>query len=83
MSNFELTKVKYVSDIYTGNSIPDYAKEEYKDKKYPYISTKHINVSNGFVEYQNGMSVNDNDGFKFAIPNDTLLCIEGGSAGKK
>lgn len=83
MSSFDLVKIKYVADLYTGNSIPDNEKENFKDKMYPYVSTKDIGYSTGIVNYQNGMSVDDKDGFKLAYPCDTLLCIEGGSAGKK
>ena len=80
---FQKTKLKYLADLYNGNSIPDDKKEYYSNKKIPYIPTKAINVSDSKVDYNNGLSVNLEDGFKIANQGSILLCIEGGSAGKK
>ena len=49
----------------------------------PYIATKDIGVENHNINYEGGLSVNDDDGFKIAKKGSSLLCIEGGSAGKK
>jgi type I restriction enzyme, S subunit len=83
MSRYNSIKLKYVTQIYTGNSIPDDKKHLYEDKIIPYVSTKDINLETQEVKYENGMTVNEEDGFKFANKNSILLCIEGGSAGKK
>ena len=81
--NNDLVKLKYLCKIYTGNSIPDTEKDHFTGKTIPYIPTKSIDVSNHNVDYDNGLSVDINDGFKIAPKNSTILCIEGGSAGKK
>lgn len=75
-----------IADIYTGNSIS----ESIKKKKYinlsegyNYIATKDLNFDHSF-NYENGVKIPfEEKGFKYAEPNDILMCIEGGSAGKK
>ena len=84
--NWKTQKIKYVCDLYVGNSIADNLKENYEDadNAYPYISTKDINVDNSLINYENGMyTKKDDDSFRLAPKKSTLLCIEGGSAGKK
>lgn len=50
---------------------------------YNYIATKDLEFSHSFV-YENGVKIPyDEKGFKYAEPSDILMCIEGGSAGKK
>ena len=50
----------------------------------PYIATKDINIENQEIEYQNGIYISKSDlSFRIAKVNTILLCIEGGSAGKK
>lgn len=83
---WKITKLKNVVTIYTGNSIPDAQKDNYSDKEnaYPYIPTKEIDVATSLINYENGMYVKyDDDSFKVAPTGSTLMCIEGGSAGKK
>ncbi len=85
-NEWKLNKLKNVADIYNGNSISDEEKSLYEDNKdsYPYIATKDINMQNATINYENGMYTKYNDKkFKIAYSGDTLLCIEGGSAGKK
>lgn len=73
--------------LYTGNSI----NKETKLKKYvghssgtPYIGTKDIKF-NGSIIYDNGVRIPSSDlsSFSVAPKNSILLCIEGGSAGRK
>ena len=74
------------SNLYTGNSIP----ENLKSKKYSlckegydYISTKDVGF-NYKIDYENGVKIPfDEANFKYAYHNSILLCIEGGSAGRK
>lgn len=82
------TKLKRFVDIYTGNSISDGKKDEYmiqSKNTIPYISTKDIELGTNKVNYFNDMYVDieTNKNFKIANKGDILLCIEGGSAGKK
>ena len=80
---FLQSKLKFFSDIYNGNSIPDDKKDSFVNKKIPYIATKNIDVDTHQIDYENGLSVNEDDGFRIAKTKSSLLCIEGGSAGKK
>ncbi|RXY96671.1 restriction endonuclease subunit S [Malacoplasma penetrans] len=83
--NWSWVRLKTISEIYNGNSI---SKEE-KEKKYTkcsgydYIGTKDINFDFS-INYDNGVYIPLNEkNFKIAPKNKILLCIEGGSAGKK
>lgn len=80
---FLRSKLKFFSDIYNGNSIPDDKKDFFVNKKIPYIATKSIDADTHQIDYENGLSVNEDDGFRIAKTKSSLLCIEGGSAGKK
>lgn len=80
---FLRSKLKSFSDIYNGNSIPDDKKDSFVNKKIPYIATKNIDADTHQIDYENGLSVNEDDGFRIAQTKSSLLCIEGGSAGKK
>ncbi len=84
--DWEVVRTKYVASLYTGNSIKDEEKSKYEDSEdsVPYISTKDINVNFNTIDYKNGLYIKNND-YQFirAYNNDTLMCIEGGSAGKK
>lgn len=83
---WSIQKFKYVASLYTGNSIKDSEKDNYTDAKNarPYIATKHIEVDNNKIDYENGLYVKYNDtSFRIAKRGSTLMCIEGGSAGKK
>lgn len=84
--DWEVCKLKNISDIYTGNSIKDNEKGLYSDMNnaYPYIATKDIDLNTSSANYKNGMYTKKDDiNFKIAPKNSSLLCIEGGSAGKK
>lgn len=83
---WSVKKFKYVASLYTGNSIRDSEKDNYTDKRdaRPYIATKHIEADNNKIDYENGLYVKYNDtSFRIAKRGSTLMCIEGGSAGKK
>ena len=80
---FLRSKLKFFSNIYNGNSIPDDKKDSFVNKKIPYIATKNIDADTHQIDYENGLSVNEDDGFRIAKTKSSLLCIEGGSAGKK
>lgn len=86
-SEWNLTKLKFVSDIYTGDSLNDEYKikfESSNEDELPYISSKDINVDNSNIEYNNGLRIPIGfEKFKVAPSGSSLLCIEGGSAGRK
>ncbi|PKN99566.1 MAG: hypothetical protein CVU42_07585 [Chloroflexi bacterium HGW-Chloroflexi-4] len=84
---WEKKKINDIASIYSGNSI----NEEEKKEKYlkingglPYIATKDISFD-GVINYDNGVRIPIDyiKNFKVAPANATLICAEGGSAGKK
>ncbi|MAW08600.1 MAG: hypothetical protein CMC23_00075 [Flavobacteriaceae bacterium] len=84
MNNLSLEEV---ANIYSGNSInAKLKKEKYTDKNFstPYVATKDLS-KNGDFDYNNGVTIPDIelDNFKIAPKGSTLICMEGGSAGKK
>lgn len=84
--DWEIIKSKYLCNMYTGNSIKDEEKDNYKDSTdaHPYIATKDIDAIYGTADYRNGVYIKNADtSFKVAHSGCTLMCIEGGSAGKK
>lgn len=83
MSRVSKIKLKYIANVFNGNSIPDNKKNDYEGKSIPYIPTKELSLANGSINYENGLSVNEEDNFKIAPSESVLMCIEGGSAGRK
>ena len=83
---WELTRLANIALIYTGNSIS----EQDKKAKFmgvsgrDYIGTKDVGFDCS-VQYNNGVAIPKQyeDSFKIAPANSVLLCIEGGSAGRK
>lgn len=83
---WEIKKIKFIAKLYTGDSISDEKKSEFsvEDGAYPYISSKDIDSNYNSIDYENGMYIpGNNEDFKIAPSGSILLCIEGGSAGKK
>lgn len=85
-SNWCWTAFEQIANLYTGNSINEREKElKYTglSEGYNYIATKDI----GFdyeIEYENGIKIPyEETRFKKARKGASLLCIEGGSAGRK
>lgn len=79
-------KLSFCSDIFNGNSTSASEKTilERKTSGLNYIATK--NVSYGFqsIDYDTGLRVGDDKhNFKIAPRGALLICLEGGSAGKK
>ena len=74
------------ADVYTGNSISETIKNtKYTNLKegYNYIGTKDVNFDNT-INYSNGVKIPFNETkFRNAYKNNTLICVEGGSAGRK
>ena len=75
-----------IANIYTGNSINENEKaNKYSNLKEGlfYIATKDIDFE-GKINYNNGIRIPLTESkFKIAPAESTLLCIEGGSAGRK
>ena len=81
-----LCRFSFIAEIFTGNSI----NETEKQKKYTgltngynYIGTKDVSFDHT-VNYNNGVKIPfEQSNFKIAHKFTPLLCIEGGSAGRK
>ncbi|MBS9781254.1 MAG: restriction endonuclease subunit S [Gammaproteobacteria bacterium] len=85
-SHWEVKRLKYVANIFNGDSLNEDMKAKYTSinlDELPYISSKDINVATHNVNYNNGLRIPKNTNLKIAPKNSSLLCIEGGSAGRK
>ena len=85
-NNWSYCRFKDVVNLYTGNSIKDQDKDNYCDniEARPYISSKDINVLFNDINYDTGLFIKkDDEDFKIAPKFSILMCIEGGSAGRK
>lgn len=83
--NWCWVRVDAIASIYTGNSINERVKEE----KYTgrtdglvYLATKDIDFDST-IDYDTNVCIPQSEGFKVAPKYSILLCIEGGSAGRK
>lgn len=85
-SDWKICRIKDEASLYTGNSIKDEEKDSYQDQMNarPYIATKDIDATYLTANYNNGLYIKETDtNFRIAPANSTLMCIEGGSAGRK
>lgn len=83
---WSIRKIKHCNNVFTGNSISDDVKDKYtvNQNAIPYIATKDIDADTNKINYDNGLYIPLGDeSFKVAPANSSLLCVEGGSAGKK
>ena len=75
-----------LANMYTGNSISEAEKKaKYTEVKgMEYIGTKDVSFEH-VIDYANGIAIPDKDlaSFRIAPAKAILLCVEGGSAGRK
>lgn len=72
-------------EMYTGNSISEnekIAKYIGNSEGYDYIATKDVSFEQK-IEYDNGVRIPFDSAFKLAYKDSILMCVEGGSAGRK
>lgn len=86
-NEWKTIKLGDVCDIKSGNSIPvKEKKQKYTNIKEgtPYVATKDIGFD-GSINYENGVRIPSEASEKFRLSkeNSTLICAEGGSAGRK
>lgn len=85
--NWEISKLKFHCKIFNGDSLKDEEKIKYSaiiENSIPYVSTKDIDLDASKIDYHNGLRIPiENVKFKIAPKNSFLICIEGGSAGRK
>ncbi len=83
--NWQWSTLGDVARIFTGNSINEKIKHEKyfgKTDGMTYIATKDVGFDN-VINYDTNIKIPESENFKVAPKDTTLLCIEGGSAGKK
>jgi type I restriction enzyme, S subunit len=85
--HWNISKFKYVSSLYSGNSLNENQKIKFQSENsedIPYISSKDIDSVLQNINYDNGLRIpRKNNNFKKAPIGSFLMVIEGGSAGKK
>lgn len=85
--SWSVSKLKFIAKITNGDSLAAELKEKFSadvENYRPYIASKDINVSTSKIDYQNGIKIPlENKKYKVAPRDSALLCIEGGSAGRK
>jgi len=85
--HWKKSKFKYVSQLFTGNSLNDEQKIKYESddiNDIPYVSSKDINLDFRSVNYFNGLRIPKvNNPLKISPKGSFLLCVEGGSSGRK
>lgn len=84
--NWVWTRIGFPFELYTGNSISVSIKNRYyrgQTSGYPYIATKDVKADFK-IDYDNGVKIPFHETkFRIAPEGTPLLCLEGGSAGKK
>lgn len=79
-------RMSAIANIFTGNSINETEKQRKYvglSNGYNYIATKDVSFEHT-INYENGVKIPySEDNFKIAYKDTPLLCIEGGSAGRK
>jgi len=82
-----LRKIKFISKIFNGDSLNENQKKKFESddsEDLAYISSKDVDINNSSIQYQNGLRIPIfKNKLKVAPEDSTLLCIEGGSAGRK
>ena len=80
------TRLSCIANVYTGNSISEAEKKSKftNVKGRYYIGTKDVDLKNR-ITYNNGVAIPKQyeSAFRIAPKSSVLMCIEGGSAGKK
>ena len=85
-NSWQWCRLSNIANLYTGNSINETEKKtRYTDVAgTEYIATKDVWFDNS-IDYKNGIAIPDKyiEDFRIAPVNSVLMCIEGGSAGRK
>ena len=85
-NSWQWCRLSNIANLYTGNSINETEKKaRYTDVVgTEYIATKDVWFDNS-IDYKNGIAIPNKyiEDFRIAPENSVLMCIEGGSAGRK
>jgi len=85
--NGDIKKLSEIGKVFNGNSINEKVKKDNYtglDDGLPFIATKDVGFDS-VIDYANGVKIpfNEKEQFKIAPANTPLICVEGGSAGRK
>ena len=81
-----LIPISDLGQTYTGTSASESTRKslEKVSSSIPYISTKDVGYESNSINYESGLKIPENStDFKVAPAGSVLICLEGGSAGKK
>lgn len=85
--DWEVLKLKYLVSTYNGDSLAPSIKDKFSSynlDERAYVASKDINVDTSEIDYENGIRIPvERHEYRIAPVGSTLLCIEGGSAGRK
>lgn len=84
--NWRMVQLGKLGRIYNGSSLSDTEKKllEKTSNGIPFLATKDIGYATSNIDYKNGWLVPEgNQKYKRAKAGTLLICLEGGSAGKK
>jgi type I restriction enzyme S subunit len=85
--SWTLSKFKFITEMFNGDSLNDEQKIQFESEDIqdtPYVSSKDINLDYLSVNYNNGLRIpKSNNKLKIGKKGGFLLCIEGGSSGRK
>jgi len=85
--HWETLKYKIITSVFNGDSLNDSQKKKYESEELndlPYISSKDVDVHFSTITYNNGLKIpKENIKLKIVPKYSAILCIEGGSAGRK
>lgn len=82
----KLVSISDLGQAFTGTSASESTRKslEKVSSSIPYISTKDVGYEPNSINYDSGLRVpEDSNDFKIAPAGSVLICLEGGSAGKK
>ena len=86
-ATWNLKKIKFLGSVFNGDSLNENKKAQFESDDVAhiaYISSKDIDADLATINYKNGLRIPVGTGnYKIAPKGSSLLCIEGGSAGKK
>ena len=84
--NWQNFSIKEICEVSNGSSMNSENRLKFAKilSGIPYIATKDIGYHQEDIEYENGILIpSDEIGFRLSPANSILICMEGGSAGKK
>jgi type I restriction enzyme S subunit len=85
-TDWSIVELGETGNFYTGSSINPIDREKFSlvESGVPFVATKDVGYSGNDVDYENGLFIPDDElSYRRAPSGALLLCIEGGSSGRK